>query len=69
MSKSETEPSPYPRFWEVWRRVPHRHRWVCFSDRLKRRCARCGREQWVMSRRFPRIGEAKYFWEDMNFGH
>ena len=30
----------------------------------KRRCIRCGREQWLFSRRFPAIGEPARYWGD-----
>lgn len=47
-------------------------RWGCdlfghdydeFADRLKRRCRKCGREEWLHSNEYPRIGEPKYFWK------
>jgi hypothetical protein len=43
------------------------HRFETFDDGFKRRCPRCDREEWMMSRPYPRVGEAKYFWEDMGF--
>lgn len=41
------------------------HRWLRFCDGLKRRCTRCGREEWVMENPHPLIGEPKYYWEHM----
>ena len=37
------------------------------QDLGKRHCARCRREEWLMSRPYPRIGEAKYYWKHMPF--
>jgi hypothetical protein len=41
------------------------HRFVEFGDGFKRACKRCNREQWVMGRPYPLIGQAKYYWMDM----
>ena len=41
------------------------HRYVKFCDGLKRRCADCGREDWVMGNPYPRIGEPAHYWERM----
>lgn len=43
------------------------HRFVKFADGFKRKCSRCRREEWLMGRLYPRIGEAAYFWEHMPF--
>jgi hypothetical protein len=43
------------------------HRFTEFSDGFKRKCDRCKREEWLMPRPYPKIGEAKYFWEHMDF--
>lgn len=43
------------------------HRLEKFDDGLKRRCTRCAREEWVMSRPYPAIGEAKYYWRHMDW--
>jgi len=43
------------------------HRWEYFCDRLKRKCKNgCGAEEWVFSKPYPMIGEAKYSWRDMS---
>ncbi len=42
------------------------HRWRVFCDGFKRECRMCGREDWVMSRPYPLIGQAKYYWERMD---
>lgn len=42
----------------------HKHRWEEFSDGFKRRC-KCGAEEWLFSKSYPAIGEAKYTWGDM----
>lgn len=41
------------------------HRWAHECDGLKRHCPRCGREDWVMGRLHPMIGEAAYYWKTM----
>lgn len=41
------------------------HRFETFCDGLKRQCVRCQREEWVMSKPYPRIGEPKYTWRVM----
>ncbi len=46
-------------------RIFFSHRWRYFSDGLKRDCL-CGCEEWVMTRPYPLIGEAKSFWADVS---
>lgn len=43
------------------------HKFRKFSDGFKRACDRCGREEWVMSRPYPLIGEAKHYWHHMDW--
>lgn len=43
------------------------HHFSTFCDGLKRQCDRCSREEWVMSNPYPRIGEAKHFWQHMDW--
>lgn len=43
------------------------HTFKTFCDGTKRRCAGCGREEWLFSKPFPRIGEAKYSWRRMDW--
>lgn len=43
------------------------HAFAVFADGFKRRCARCSREEWVMTRPYPRIGEAKSYWHHMDW--
>ena len=38
------------------------HKWQILE--YNRVCQRCGHEQTVWSRRFPKIGEAQTFWDD-----
>lgn len=49
----------------ICRFVGHDYREFC--DGLKSQCNRCAREEWVMGRSYPLIGEAKYFWQCMDF--
>lgn len=43
------------------------HKFKTFADGFKRQCTRCAREEWVMSRPYPMIGEAKHFWQHMDW--
>ena len=54
----------------MWRRVICKligHRHELFADGYKRRCKRCGDEDWLMSNPYPKIGQPKYFWQSMPF--
>lgn len=42
-----------------------RHSWESTAP-FKRRCTHCGEEQWLFSKQYPAIGEAKYTWEKMS---
>lgn len=45
------------------RRVfPCQHEWYGFAP-YKRRCEKCGEEQWVMENRYPAINEPSYEWK------
>jgi hypothetical protein len=44
---------------------PCQHEWYGFAP-YKRRCEKCGEEQWVMENRYPAIGEARYEWKTMH---
>lgn len=39
------------------------HNFIVFSEGLKRRCPRCGREDWVFTNPYPGIGEPKHDWK------
>lgn len=41
------------------------HNWNNF-EQFKRRCVRCNKEQWVFGTKYPKIGEPKYNWKDIN---
>jgi hypothetical protein len=45
----------------------HGHRWD--QREAKRTCSRCGREEWLFQRRFPRVGEPALSWQEMAFGN
>ncbi len=40
---------------------------VQFSGGTKRMCKRCGEEEWLMTNRFPKVGEPQSSWQSMNF--
>ena len=40
------------------------HRWDMFA-RSKRRCVRCGVEEWMLTDRYPMVGEPAEAWHDM----
>lgn len=42
------------------------HVWAEYQENsAKRRCARCGRVEWLFGAPFPRIGQPAYHWEEM----
>lgn len=42
----------------------HRHDWDEFSFG-KRRCRKCGEEQWLFENKYPAIGEPQYEWKSL----
>lgn len=43
----------------------NRHAFERFSDGFKRRCVHCAREEWLMSRPYPRSGQVALYWMDV----
>jgi hypothetical protein len=41
------------------------HEFETFADGLKRKYRHCDREDWLMSKPYPKIGEPKYSWKKM----
>jgi hypothetical protein len=54
----------------LWPRSACQHKWEPDGgNSFKRRCACCGRREWLFCRKYPAAGEPAYTWEWMGDDH